>query len=113
MSEAERRQSPRQSLAVPIVLEVELHGFDRGDDRFTVRGKTVNMARGGALLTADRAIETGVHCVVHFPQTMGLLGRSLLYGTIRRCDEVSDGCVIALVFDTPIQALELPADGES
>lgn len=108
MSDAERRDFPREVSAVPLVLQVELHGYDAEDERFRAEGRTVNMSKGGLLARVDRALVKGTRCLAHFPSATGQLGRTMIYATVRRSHEASRGWEVALAFDNPLLDLELP-----
>ncbi len=107
MSAPERRTHERQAAAVPVALDVELHGFDHTDARFQARGKTVNVSPGGLLAQVDRPIDAGTRCVVHFPLAIGVLGRTMVYGSVRRCAANGSLFEVALYFDTPMGEAEL------
>lgn len=112
MSAPERRTHERQATAVAIVLDVELHGFDHTDARFQARGKTVNVSPGGLLAQVDRPIDAGTRCVVHFPLAIGVLGRTMVYGCVRRCAPDGSSFEMALYFDTPLGEAEFELLGE-
>ena len=113
MNESERRTHSREDTVVPIVLRVELHGFDDRETRFEACGQTVNVSCGGMLARVDCALPPGAHCVVHFPDAMELLGRTLIYGTVRRNQPEGDLHEIALLFDTPLQEVEISQVGQT
>lgn len=113
MIDEERRTHYRRDAALPIVLQVELHGFDSVEGRFEARGKTVNLSRGGLLARLDQPLDAGLRCVAHFPNAMGLLGRTMIYGTVRRARSAVSGHEVAVIFDTPLQEIELALVGGS
>lgn len=108
MSESDRREHPREASSVPVVLQVELHGYDAEDERFKASGRTVNMSRGGLLARIDRKLASGTRCLAHFPSAVGQLGRTMIYGTVRRVVESSRGWEVAVAFDNPLLDLDLP-----
>lgn len=108
MSEAERRCHPRRPAALPVVLQVELHGFDGGDHRFRSSGRTVNLSRSGLLARVDHEVRPGTRCLAHFPSATGQLGRTMIYGVVRRARDLAGKFEVALTFDNPLMHLELP-----
>ncbi len=108
MSEDDRREFPRAVAKVPVVLQVELHGYDAEDTRFRANGRTVNMSRSGLLARIDFELAKGTHCLAHFPSATGQLGRTMIYGTVQRCDEAAKGWQVAVSFDNPLLDLDLP-----
>jgi hypothetical protein len=103
----ERRQHPRHDAELPIVLRVELHGFDGGDARFESCGRSRNVSRGGLLAWVDREVELGGRIIAHFPDATGTLGRTILFGTVRRCAPRGARWEVAVGFDTPLAELEM------
>ena len=105
----DRRTHDRQSLALPIVLDVEIHGYDATDRPFRASGETVNVCCGGLMAHLDRAVLPGVRCLTHFPRGAGKIGRTMIYGTVRRSEPNDSGYEVAVVFDTPLRQVEMPA----
>lgn len=93
---------------MPVVIQIELHGYDAEDRRFQCSGRTVNMSRGGLLAQVDRKVESGTRCLAHFPSAAGRLGRTMVYGVVGRVRETPAGCEVALTFDNPLLQVELP-----
>lgn len=106
----ERRSHVRDRSAIPIILEVELHGYDRGDTRFRSRGRTVNVSRGGLLARVDEKVSEGTRCLTHFPSATGQLGRTMIYGTVQRSRTRNGSFEVAVAFDNPLHDLDLPSD---
>ena len=104
----ERRQHTRFAAATPVVLRVELHGYDQDHARFEATGRTVNMSRGGLLARIDRTLAAGTRCLAHFPDATGMLGRTIVFGEVRRCTGMGDRWEVAVVFDTPLVEVEIP-----
>ncbi len=111
MSQAQddRRTHDRQSLALPIVLDVEIHGYDDAKKPFRAIGETVNVGRGGLMAQLDRAVSPGVRCLTHFPRGTGKIGRTMIYGTVSRSELSGSGHEVAVVFDTALRRVEMPA----
>lgn len=107
-SDDDRRQFSRHHAAVAVVLRVELHGYDADHVRFEANGRTVNMSRGGLLARIDRTVEAGTRCLAHFPDASGMLGRTIVFGEVRRCTGGGDRWEVAVVFDTPLVEIDLP-----
>lgn len=108
MADSERRTHPRSPADLPVVLQVELHGYDEGDHRFRCNGRTVNVSRSGLLARVDRAVSPGTHCLAHFPSATGQLGRTMIFGVVRRTRDLAGKFEIAVTFDNPLLHLELP-----
>lgn len=106
----ERRQHPRRAAALPIVLRVELHGYDAGRGRFESVGRTRNVSCGGLLARVDREVQLEGRVIAHFPDATGSLGRTILFGTVRRCEAIGDRWEIAVSFDTPLAEIDLTSD---
>ena len=79
-----------------------MHGFDASDTRFQARGRTLNVSRGGLLAQLDRDVQPGVRCLAHFPRALGRLGRTMVYGVVRRSEPCEGGYRVAVTFDTPL-----------
>lgn len=107
-SDDERRQHPRFDATVPVVLRVELHGYDADHARFEANGRTVNMSRGGLLARIDRTLPAGTRCLAHFPDATGMLGRTIVFGEVRRCTGLGERWEVAVVFDTPLVEIDIP-----
>ena len=103
---ADRRTDSRVLATHPIVLEVELHGYDEGEHRFSASRQTANLSRGGLLAVVDRVVEAGIRCVAHFPQGVGKVGRTMVFGRVSRSHATAAGCEVAVDFDTPLEHLE-------
>ena len=103
----DRRQHRRHDAVLQIVLRVELHGFDAGDARFEACGRTRNVSCGGLLARIDRKVELGGRIIAHFPDATGTLGRTILFGTVQRCDPHGALWEVAVGFDTPLVELEM------
>lgn len=106
----DRRQHPRRAASLQIVLRVELHGFDAANTRFESVGRTRNVSCGGLLARVDRPVELEGRVIAHFPDATGSLGRTILFGTVRRCEPIGDRWEIAVGFDTPLVEIDLSSD---
>lgn len=108
MRDDERRGFVREPTAIPLILQVELHGYDATDERFRAEGRTVNMSHGGLLARVNSELEPGTRCLSHFPSAVGQLGRTMIYGTVKRCRPAASGWEVAVAFDNPLLELDLP-----
>lgn len=104
----DRRTHDRQPLTLPIVLDVEIHGFDGTERPFRASGETVNLGCGGLMANLDRPVVPGVRCLTHFPRGAGKIGRTMIYGTVSRSDPSGSRHEVAVVFDTPLRQVEMP-----
>lgn len=69
-----------------------------GVDGVPTAGTTVNLSRGGVLVTVADPIEVGEHCTIRFPKP-GSRSDSIMSGTVVRARKRDDGTLIALQFD--------------
>lgn len=106
----DRREHPRRVASLPVVLRVELHGFDATNARFESVGRTRNVSCGGLLARVDHPVELEGRVIAHFPDATGTLGRTILFGSVRRCEPVGDRWEIAVGFDTPLAEIDLSND---
>ncbi|MFQ5743820.1 MAG: PilZ domain-containing protein [Acidobacteriota bacterium] len=110
---SENRAFERLAAEISINLMVSLHGFDPDDHHFEAKGMTINISRKGLLTRVNRPVAENSRCLVHIPGGEGRLGRTLIYGVVRRTTEVKDYFEVAVEFDTPLEFLRAPAeDGE-
>lgn len=101
-----RRTHRRRKLSHPIRLEIELHGYDSEERRFEVSGETMNLSRSGMLARLERTVPRESRCVIYFPTGHGVVGRTMVYGRVRRVGESESGCAVAVQFDVPLESLE-------
>lgn len=101
-----RRSHRRLKVSHAIRLEIELHGYDREEQRFEVSGETMNVSRSGMLARMDHTVPSESRCVVYFPTGHGVVGRTMVYGRVRRVGESESGCAVAVQFDVPLESLE-------
>lgn len=92
----ERRAHPRSPITIPVEIDVGVRGLPTA-------GTTVNLSRGGALVSVRDSIEAGERCTFHFTMAgPGLV--SAVMATVIRVEHLTDGNLVALEFDD-----ELPA----
>ena len=103
----QRRTDPRVTTEHPIHLLVSLHGFDPAHHRYESKGITVNVSRSGALVRVNQPVAAGERCLVHLPAGEAAVGKTLLYGTVLRVDEIDETFEVALRFDTKLQAISI------
>ncbi len=96
-------------MALPIVLDVEIHGYDGAENPFRATGETVNVGCGGLMAHLDQGVSPGVRCLTHFPRGAGKIGRTMIYGTVSRSELSGSGHEVAVVFDTALRQVEMPA----
>ncbi len=87
----ERRVHPRVQVALPVELDVDDYGP-------TAKGSTVDLSRGGVLMTVDLHVEVGARCTVRFPMA-GVDGPEVKSGRVVRSGPVGSGFLVALQFD--------------
>ena len=106
-TDSEERTDPRLTAEHRIHLMVALHGFDPADHRFEAKGITVNVSHRGALVRVNRPVAEGSRCLVHLPDGDRRIGKSLIYGTVLRTEEIEDTFEIAIEFDTRLGAISV------
>ena len=71
-SNSDRRVYPRFNVSWPVQVEaptrlvIDTHDYDREQRRFYLRGTTVNLSRGGALVRLDPRLEGHVNAGFHW-----------------------------------------------
>lgn len=102
------RNFERLAVEYPISLMVGLYGFDPDEHGFEAHGETINISRGGTLVRVRRPIVAGSRCLIHLVEGEGIVGRTLIYGTVRRADELNELFHIAIEFDNPLDFIRIP-----
>ena len=106
--DSEARSFERLAVEYSINLMVGLYGFDPNDHGFEAHGETVNISRGGALVQVRRPMVIGSRCLIHLIDGEGIVGRTLIYGTVRRADELNELFHVAIEFDNPLDFIRIP-----
>jgi hypothetical protein len=106
------RSFERLAVEYSINLMVGLYGFDPNDHGFEAHGETINISRGGTLVRVRRPIVSGSRCLIHLVDGEGIVGRTLIYGTVRRADELNELFHIAIEFDNPLDFIRIPLGDE-
>lgn len=102
------RNFERLAVEYSISLTVGLYGFDPDDHGFEAHGETLNISRGGTLVRVRRPIVVNSRCLIHLVDGEGIVGRTLIYGTVRRADELDALFHIAIEFDNPLDFIRIP-----
>ena len=103
----EERTDPRVTAEHRIHLMVALHGFDPTDHKFEAKGITANLSHHGALVRVNQPVAEGSRCLVHLPEGDRRIGKSLIYGTVLRTEEIEETFEIAIEFDTRLGAISV------
>ena len=106
-TDSEERTDPRVTAEHRIHLMVALHGFDPADHKFEAKGITVNLSHHGALVRVNQPVAEGSRCLLHLPEGDRRIGKSLIYGTVLRTQEIEDTFEVAIEFDTRLRAISL------
>ena len=106
-TDSEERTDPRVTAEHRIHLMVALHGFDPVDHRFEAKGFTVNLSHHGALVRVNQPVAAGSRCLLQLLEGNRSVGKSLIYGTVLRTEEIEDAFEIAIEFDTRLQAISV------
>jgi len=107
MRQENRRKDERTAATIRLELVVGLHGVDPLQHGFEAHGITLDISQSGALTRVQRPVVEGSRCVVHVPDGEEMLGRALIYATVRRVSEKPEGFLVAVEFDTPLKKLNL------
>jgi len=105
---SDARSFERLAVEYSINLVVGLYGFDPDDHGFEAHGETINVSRGGTLVRVRRPIVVNSRCLIHLVDGEGIVGRTLIYGTVRRADELDELFHIAIEFDNPLDFIRIP-----
>jgi len=81
----------RTAITIPVEIDIGPRGV-------STRGTTVNLSRGGALVSVRHPIEAGQRCTLHFPLAGPRLV-SAVAATVVRVEKIADGNLVALAFD--------------
>lgn len=119
-SNSDRRVYPRLNVNWPVQVEVparlviDTHDYDREQRRFYLRGTTVNLSRGGALVRLDHSLKPGPEttCSIEFLDGSGLAKPRFRFAAVIRTEETSEGHLSALRFLSPLATLSVGDDGE-
>ena len=119
-SNSDRRVYPRLNVNWPVQVEVparlviDTHDYDREQRRFYLRGTTVNLSRGGALVRLDHSLKpnTDTTCSIEFLDGSGLAAPRFRFATVIRAEATSEGHLAALRFLSPLATLSVGDDGE-
>lgn len=104
----ESRSFERIPVVYEINLMVGLYGFDPKDHRFEAHGETINISRSGVLVYVTRPVVVDSRCLVHFEDGEEVVGRTLVYGIVRRIHEVEEAFHVGIEFDNPLDFIRAP-----
>ncbi len=101
----ERRAYPRVDVAFDLRLDVTI----RTPGSKPATGTTVNVSRGGILATVDRRVSLRSRCVIQFEgaEAKIRISPTEVRGVVLRMTPHKSGFLIAIMFDTPLDALEV------
>jgi len=105
--DSEARSFERLAVEYAINLMVGLYGFDPDDHGFEAHGETINISRGGTLVRVRRPIVVNSRCLIHLVDGEGIVGRTMIYGTVRRTKEINESFHIAIKFDNPLDFIRI------
>lgn len=103
----ESRSFERIPVVYEINLMVGLYGFDPQDHRFEAHGRTINISRSGVLVKVLRPVAVSSRCLIHFEEGEEVVGRTLVYGIVRRVNEVEDEFQVGIEFDNPLDFIRV------
>lgn len=70
---------------------------------------TRDVSRSGVGAVTSHSAPKHSRCLVRFFDAAGSVFPDLTWGVVRRVEERSDGFLVGIEFDTPLEALEIPA----
>jgi hypothetical protein len=94
-----------------IRFQVEVEMVEPGAPMRQLKGASVKISRGGALLRVDGQARTGARCRVSFKKTGGRISPSRVTGRIRRLTSGESGRGnIVVQFDRPLDQVKAPGE---
>ena len=99
----DRRAHPRVAAAFRLTLAIEV---DLGGSP-PAYGVTVNISRGGMLAAVDRSLPVAAHCSIRFLDADGRARPVETTGRVLRVAQREDGFAVGIMFDEPLDALEV------
>jgi CheY-like chemotaxis protein len=105
----ERRSFPRTGLTLPVHLTAMSSSGAHSPDPPTVHGVMRDVSRGGCAVVADAELRERTRCITRFVAATGRLEPDTVWAEVRRVSAESDGVVLGLEFDTPLETLRISA----
>ena len=119
-SHSDRRIYPRLEVAWPVHVEAPIRlVLDTRDSdpgrRFYLRGTTINVSRGGALVRLDHTLkpDADTTCSIEFLDGYGLAKPGFRFAAVIRSEETPEGHQSALRFLSPLTVLSVDDEGAS
>jgi hypothetical protein len=75
--------------------------------RLEVTGTTIDISRGGMLVSVKQEVLPGAHCAVHFLDSKGMIEPERITGRVRRSAKVNNAFHLAMEFDTQLDKLDV------
>ncbi|MGD8328508.1 MAG: response regulator [Acidobacteriota bacterium] len=105
----ERRSFPRTGLELPVHLTIVADGREERAYGGNLNGTTHDMSRGGCAVITDHELAARTRCIARFPLAIGHGARNTVGAEVRRSQRCTDGTLLGLEFDTPLEALPIAA----
>ena len=101
----DRRAYPRVDAAFDLRLNVEVGAAGSRP----ALGKTVNVSRGGLLAAVDRRVPLGCRCAIQFEgaEAEDRISPMHVSGRVLRLTPRATDFLVAVMFDTPLEALNV------
>jgi CheY-like chemotaxis protein len=105
----ERRSFPRTGLSLPVQLTPTSSSDAQAPDPPMVHGVMRDVSRGGCAVVADAELRERTRCITRFVAATGRLEPDTVWAEVRRVSAESDGVLLGLEFDTPLETLRISA----
>lgn len=102
----EQREHDRVSVSYKINIEAGLELSGHEVLRLVIVGKTIDVSRGGMLISVDKDVILGARCRVEFLDSKGQIEPDQTWGRVRRVVPRKEGFNLAVQFDKPLAVLE-------
>lgn len=103
--DADQREHDRVNVNYKINIETGLNLSGHEVLRLTIVGKTIDVSRGGMLISVAQDVIPGARCRVQFIDSDGRIEPEKTWGRVRRAIPWKGGFNLAVEFDEPLEVL--------
>jgi len=104
--DADKREHDRVNVNYKINIEAGLNLSGHEVLRLTIVGKTIDVSRGGMLISVEQDVIPGARCRVEFIDSRGQIEPPKTWGRVRRAIPRKGGFNLAVEFDEPLEVLK-------